>query len=119
MLSAMALPRDAEILMPGAGTGQLLDYLDPDIAASFRWVFTDINAAFLERLVERARRQPSLRYVYQVDDAERPVLRKPVEALLAELHYALCWRHERAVPDGKTMVGLLFHRTGAALPRSD
>jgi hypothetical protein len=64
----------AAVLFAGAGTGQIFDYLDPQRLAPFEVMFTDINAAYLERLQERLASVPTLRFSAQVDDIENTAL---------------------------------------------
>ena len=41
------------VLVAGAGTGQMFDYLHPEAARTGRMVFTDLNPVFLDRLLNR------------------------------------------------------------------
>jgi hypothetical protein len=63
----------SELLIAGAGTGQMFDYLDCALLHPFRATFTDVNAAFLERLAARLRRS-HLRFNTVVDDIEASAL---------------------------------------------
>ncbi len=61
---------DSAILVAGAGTGQMFDYLERAALYPFRTTFTDINPAFLERLAERVGGDPRLRFETVLDDVE-------------------------------------------------
>src|ERR1700704_867309 len=41
------------VAIVGAGTGKMLDFLDPGILRPFRIIFADLNPGFLVRLRER------------------------------------------------------------------
>ena len=64
-------PTGAAILVAGAGTGQMFDYLDPGILAPYRTTFTDINPDFLDSLEARLESH-ELAFETLVDDIERP-----------------------------------------------
>jgi len=84
LLTAMELPAGAQVLMPGAGTGQFLDYTSPG-SRRLGWVFTDLNPTFLTLLQDRLRRHPALDAEVRPDDAERPTVPGPFEAVVAVL----------------------------------
>src|SRR4051812_2406478 len=50
-------PEGGRVVNAGAGTGQMLDFLDPALFRPFRMTFTDLNRSFLARLEERLVRQ--------------------------------------------------------------
>ena len=60
------------VLVAGAGTGQMFDYLPADDAGAGRMVFTDFNPAFLARLRERLGEAETF-----VDDIEATQLTGP------------------------------------------
>jgi len=63
---------NASILFAGAGTGQMLDLLPPEILIPYRVTFTDINREFLKRLESRLKNpRAGLRFRILVDDVER------------------------------------------------
>jgi hypothetical protein len=169
---------DETLLVAGAGTGQMFDYVSPELLTPYNVVFTDIRAEFLDRLRSRLHGVTVLRFKTVVDDVERsecgaidaaalvlvlehvnwrravgeligagarrlyiviqvnppdqqdavtptrilpgtlalvsaeakPELVKETELLqlLQARGYALLHRREVAVPDGKTMLGLVF-----------
>lgn len=85
MIGRLRLAPGARVLMPGAGTGQFLDYAPAGTFFTATWLFTDINPAFLARLEERLRAQPAFASEVAVDDAECPGITGPVAAVLAVL----------------------------------
>jgi hypothetical protein len=84
-LAAMDLPRDAKVLVPGAGTGQLFDWIDPAALAPYAFTLTDINPGFLAMLRGRLDTHPGLRAILHVDDIERPKDRGPFDAAIVIL----------------------------------
>jgi len=73
-LQAQPPSRHASLLFAGAGTGQMFEYVPPEILLPFNVTFTDINAGFLNRLRTRLARTPGLRYATVVDDLEDTTL---------------------------------------------
>ena len=80
MMTTGGPPQHRTVLFAGAGTGQMFDYVTGSFLASFltayRVTFTDINAAFLDRLRERLAGS-SLNYETVVDDIEDSTLSGP------------------------------------------
>jgi len=70
---AAAPPPGAAILVAGAGTGQMFDYIDAGIFRPCRSTFTDINPAWLERLAARLESR-GIDFETVVDDVESPRL---------------------------------------------
>lgn len=70
----------ARLLIAGAGTGQMFDYLPPGAFNGYRTCFTDINPRFLAAL---RRRNPSAPCV--ADDLECSALKGPFHAAAAVL----------------------------------
>jgi 2-polyprenyl-3-methyl-5-hydroxy-6-metoxy-1,4-benzoquinol methylase len=60
----------ASILFVGAGTGQMFDFISPELLLPFSLTFTDINAGYLQRLAARLAAVEGLRYKTLVDDLE-------------------------------------------------
>jgi hypothetical protein len=60
------------VLVAGAGTGQMFDYLPPEAAATGRMVFSDLNPMFLDKLRERLGEAATV-----VDDIENTALAGP------------------------------------------
>ncbi len=73
-------PPGARILIAGAGTGQMFDFIAPSVFDRVRPVFSDINPRFLSRLRMRF---PEAACV--ADDLEQPSLRGPFHAVCAVL----------------------------------
>jgi hypothetical protein len=84
-LLALSPPREGgSIWFAGAGTGQMFDFLDPGLLRPYRTAFTDINAAFLERLTARLR-GTGLAFETRVDDLECPSLAGCFDLVVAVL----------------------------------
>lgn len=79
-----AIPAGGHILICGAGTGQLLDFLDPAILRPYRFTCTDLNPRFLDRLRERLASHRLKAEVLQ-DDIEQTRLIATPDLLLATL----------------------------------
>ena len=78
-------PRAAgRIVIAGAGTGQMFDFLDPAVFRPYRLVCADLNPVFLARLRQRLARQ-GLKADLLVDDIERSALAPRPALLLATL----------------------------------
>ncbi len=75
----------ASLLFLGAGTGQMFDFISPTILLPYQTTFADINAGYLECLVERLRRVEGLRYTTVVDDVEKTRLIPGFRTVLAVL----------------------------------
>lgn len=54
-LRSAGLEAGDAVTVAGAGTGQMLDFLDPAALLPYRLTFGDLNRAYLERLEERLR----------------------------------------------------------------
>jgi hypothetical protein len=72
-------PPGAAILFPGAGTGQIFDYLPPGTLAPYPVTCTDINPSYLERLASR------LPCATAIDDIEAPTVRGPFDLAIVVL----------------------------------
>ena len=64
-------PSGGHVVIAGAGTGQVLDFLDPALFRTFHLTFTDLNPAFLARLAQRLVRHGLVATVLE-DDIGRP-----------------------------------------------
>jgi SAM-dependent methyltransferase len=61
----------SRLLIPGCGTGQMFDYITPDVFGSgTQLTLTDINPTFLEKTKERLRRFRGTNYEVMIDDIE-------------------------------------------------
>jgi hypothetical protein len=76
--------RGARIMFAGAGTGQMLDFLDPCLLRSFRLTFTDLNARFLECLKRRLAQFDLTAEIIE-DDFENTALEPGADLLIATL----------------------------------
>jgi hypothetical protein len=120
MLDEMRLDSDSRILMPGAGTGQILDYVPVPRFEPFRWVFTDISHRFLDVLRDRLSRNATLRVDARHDDGVNPQVAGPFDAIVAVLVLEhLDWRAAIAnwAALGPRFIGLVIQRndTSAAM----
>jgi hypothetical protein len=84
MLRSTAPPAGGRVVIAGAGTGQMLDFLDPDLLRPFRLTFTDLNPVFLARLSERLARG-GLSATILEDDIERTAIEPAPDLLMATL----------------------------------
>ena len=73
------------VLFAGAGTGQLFDYVSPEMLKPYRTTFTDINAEYLTRLATRVSVAPGIEFETRVDDIEASRLSGAFEVVLAIL----------------------------------
>jgi len=81
MVRGARLPAGANVLLPGAGTGQMFDYITPESLGNLSLTFTDIREAFLGRLIARLGRLKYTRYRAVVDDVERTHLGRGFDAV--------------------------------------
>ena len=72
------------VVIAGAGTGQMLDLIDPAVLRPFRLTFTDLNPVFLARLSERLARH-GLNATILDDDIEQTAIEPAPDLLLATL----------------------------------
>jgi hypothetical protein len=77
-------PAGGGLAIVGAGTGQMLDFLDPAIFRPFRLICTDLNPGFLIRLQERLARH-GLSATVLDDDIEQTSLDPGPDLLIATL----------------------------------
>jgi SAM-dependent methyltransferase len=84
ILQTAGLQEGARVVIAGAGTGQMLDYLDPALLRPYRLTFTDLSPAFLARLQERLARC-GLRAEVIEDDIEKTAIEEEPGLLLATL----------------------------------
>ena len=76
--------RGARVIFAGAGTGQMLDFLDASRLRPFRLVFTDLNARFLKSLKRRLAQLDLPAEVIE-DDFENTALSPGPDLLIATL----------------------------------
>lgn len=84
MIQSLALPPHAQVAIVGAGTGQMLDFMDISLLRALEITCTDLNHSFLLRLEERLRHH-SLQAAILEDDIEHTALRPGWDFLLATL----------------------------------
>lgn len=84
ILRDVNLPTDSRILVTGAGTGQMFDFIDPALFRHLKLICTDLNPTFLTRLRERLVTH-SLKALLVADDLENTSLLRPPHLLLATL----------------------------------
>lgn len=72
------------ITIPGAGAGQMLDFLDPALFRPFRWTFADLNPTYLARLRTRLEHH-ELNAEVVMDDFEETRLIPGMELLAVTL----------------------------------
>jgi len=84
IIEAAKPPDGSHVVIAGAGTGQMFDFLDPALFRSFRLTCTDLNRSFLARLEERLA-EHALRATILVDDIEQTALEPGPALLLATL----------------------------------
>jgi hypothetical protein len=84
LLETASPPRGARVVVAGAGTGQMLDFLDASLLRPFRLVFTDLNARFLESLKRRLTQLDLPAEVIE-DDFENTALELGPDLLIATL----------------------------------
>lgn len=77
-------PDGGRIAIVGAGTGQMLDFLDPSLFRPFRITCTDLNRSFLARLKERLAEHRLTALVFD-DNIEHTALEPGPDLLLATL----------------------------------
>jgi hypothetical protein len=86
LLRDATLAPGGRIAFVGAGTGQLLDFMDVASLAGRPLVFTDINERFLKRIRERLRRHPEIGEATVIhDDVEATRLASPIYAVVIVL----------------------------------
>jgi hypothetical protein len=83
IISAAPAP-GARIIIAGAGTGQMLDFLDADLLRPYQLTFSDLNPTFLARLRERLARR-GLDAETVEDDIENTALAPGAALLVATL----------------------------------
>jgi hypothetical protein len=84
LVEAAALPEGSRIVIAGAGTGQMFDFLPAELFRPYRLTCADLNPAFLARLSTRLGRL-GLTADIVIDDIERTTLAPGADLLLATL----------------------------------
>src|SRR4051794_14279032 len=83
-LRSAGLAAGDAVTVAGAGTGQMLDFLDAEALKPYRLTFGDLNPVYLERLGERLKRH-GIDGVVVEDDFEQTRLAKGPALLVATL----------------------------------
>jgi len=81
MLGALSLSTGTRVLIPGAGTGQMLDYCDTVVLSPLKLTFTEINFMFLTRIRTKLNSFPMLDAQVIHDDIESTNLEGPFEVI--------------------------------------
>lgn len=76
---------NASILFVGAGTGQMFDFVSPNILRPFSVTFADINTTYLERLSARLTPVKGLVFKTQPDDIEQTKISRRFGLVVATL----------------------------------
>ena len=84
LVAAAALGKGARLTVAGAGTGQMLEFLDAGVLQNYRLTFSDLNPVYLAHLRERLARY-GLEAVAVEDDFEETRLEAGMDLLLATL----------------------------------
>jgi hypothetical protein len=84
-LAAQPPAPEASLLFLGAGTGQMFDFVSPEILLPYQTTFTDINGSYLELLSGRLHTVEGLRYKTVVDDVEETRLTPGFHTVLVVL----------------------------------
>src|SRR5437016_7066943 len=84
MVQSAEPPERGRLVIAGAGTGQMFDFLDPALFRPFRLTCTDLNRAFLARLEKRLAKI-GLSATILEDDIEHTALEPGPDLLIATL----------------------------------
>jgi hypothetical protein len=84
MIRTASPPEHARLLIVGAGTGQMFDFLDPALFRPFHIICTDLNSTFLDRL-DRRLTAHGITATLLEDDIEHSGLEPGADLLLATL----------------------------------
>lgn len=79
-----AHPPQGHLLIAGAGTGQMFDFVDPHYLSAYQPVCSDINAGYLKLLTERLSRK-HIHWQTSMDDLENSAFRVRFAAIAAVL----------------------------------
>ena len=85
MMRESPLKRNGRLLVPGCGTGQMFDFVEPNQIGEYFFTFTDLNPLYLEELKRRLLRFPDVDYAVNADDLEETKLRGHYDGVLAVL----------------------------------
>jgi len=85
MISDYQLPKNSKIIMPGCGTGQIFDYLSPEVLCCNQLTFTDINQSFLDKLSKRILDSRITNFQCHIDDLENTGLYENFDGVILVL----------------------------------
>jgi SAM-dependent methyltransferase len=85
MFREFPLNEKSKILIPGCGTGQMFDFMNPLELSRYEITFTDINDAFIECLKGRLKRNKIFKYHTCKDDLEDSHLSGSYDGILVVL----------------------------------
>jgi len=85
LLTQLPPPKGSGVLVAGAGTGQMFDYLDYQVLRPYGVLFCDINPRFLEVLRGRLKETLGFNFQTQIDDLERSTLTQQFDTVIAVL----------------------------------
>jgi len=85
MLGSLSMQLGTKTLVPGAGTGQMLDFCSIAVLSRFKITFTEINQLFLDRLRSKISAFSELDAQVMHDDIEATNLDGPFEVVLGVL----------------------------------
>lgn len=106
------LPANSRILVIGAGTGQMFDFIDPALLRPFELICTDLNPTFLGRLSARLR-MLDIRPLLVVEDIESTAIAGSIDLLLASLLFEqIDWRKgvEAVAALGPRLCGVIIQQ---------
>jgi SAM-dependent methyltransferase len=93
LIQSASLRPGSRITIAGAGTGQMFDFLAPEVFRPHRLTCTDLNPVFLARLRERLERHGLAAEILE-DDIERTALAPRPDLLLSTLLLEhIAWLH--------------------------
>ncbi len=84
LLELALLPAGSRVVIAGAGTGQMFDFVDPSVFRPYRLTCADLNPAFLVRLRERLAHGGLQAEILQ-DDFENTAIEPGPDLLVATL----------------------------------
>lgn len=85
MMDDFPLDNGSSLLVPGCGTGQMFDYIEPEQIGNYNFTFTDLASKFFKRLEERLSKTQDTRYVAVEDDIETTKLSDRYDGILTVL----------------------------------
>jgi SAM-dependent methyltransferase len=118
MLRSAAPPAGGRVVVAGAGTGQMLDFLNADLLRPYDLTFTDLNPAFLKRLMERLKEHRLSASVLE-DDIEQTAIEPAPDLLMVTLLLEhIDWRRgvESIAALGPAACGIVIQENPSGIP---